>query len=71
MCLQAPVIDKNDGSVGRVRWAHRLRHNDRTVGRGQGVDNVSKGLEIKTKAEGVRRRARGIYDNDRGAGGGR
>ena len=72
MCLRAQGIgDDNDGGVGRVIRARRLSDNDGGVGRGGGIYDASEGPETTTEAAGARRQAQGIYDNDRGVGGGR
>ena len=51
MCLRAQVIDNEGGGVGRVREARGLSDNDGGVGRGQGIENASKGSETMTEAE--------------------
>ena len=71
MCLRDHGIDNDDGVVGRVRRSLRLSDNEGGVGRVQGIDDASEGLETTAEAAGDRRRSRGIYDNVRGVGGGR
>ena len=71
MCLQDQGIDKNNGGVGIVRQARGLRNDNRGVRRGRGIDNTSDGLETTTEAAGARKRAQGIYNNDKSVGGGR
>ena len=55
VCLRAQLIDNDNGGVGK----------------GRGIDDASKVLETTTEAAGARQRAQGIYDDDRGVGGGR
>ena len=50
MCLRAYGIDDDGGGVGRVRWARRLSDNNRGVGRGRGIDDVSERSETRTEA---------------------
>ena len=71
MSLKAQGIDNNDSVIGRVRRACVLSDDDGGVGRRQGIRNASEGLETTTETEGGRRRDQGIYDGDRGVGGGR
>ena len=54
MCLRYQGIDDNGSGVGGGRRARGLSDNDGNVGGGRGVDDVSKVLETRTKAEGVR-----------------
>ena len=51
VCLQAQVIDDNNGGVVRVRRARGLSDNGGGVGRGREIDNASKILETTTEAE--------------------
>ena len=69
--LRAQVIDNNDGGVGRVRRSCGLSDDDRGVRRGQGICDAPKVSETTKEAAVARRRARGIYDSDRGVDGGR
>ena len=62
MCLQDQGLDDNNGSVGRVRRAHKLRKNNRVAGRGRGIHNASEGSEITTGVVGARRGYRGPKD---------
>ena len=71
VCLQARGIDNDNGGVVRVRRASRLSNYNGGIGRGRGIRNASEGPETTTEAAGARRRSRGIYDDDRGVGGGR
>ena len=69
MCLQDQGNDDdNIGSVGRVRRSRELSDDNRGVGRGHRIDDVSEGSETTTEAEGGRLQAQGIYNNDRGVG---
>ena len=69
--LQEEGIDKKNGGVGRVRQAKVLRDHGGGVGTGKGIRDAFKGSETMTEAAGDRQRAQGIYDNNRGVGGGR
>ena len=53
-CLQAQGIDNKNGGLGRVRRARRLSNDNGGVDRGRVIENVSKGLETTTEAEGDR-----------------
>ena len=64
VCLRDQGID-NDGGVIIVRQARGLRINNRGVGRGQGINNKSKGLETTMEATGDKHQDQGIY-NDNG-----
>ena len=55
MRLWAQGIDNNDGGVRRVIQACELSDDDRGVGRGQGIYDVSVGSETTTEAAGARR----------------
>ena len=44
--LRAQGIDDDDGGVKRVRRARALSNDNLGVGRGQGIDDASEGLEI-------------------------
>ena len=46
--LRAQGIDDNKCIVDRVRRADGISKDDRGVGRGQGIDNVSKGFVTTT-----------------------
>ena len=70
MCLRDQGIDDNNGVFGRVRQARGISNDNGGVRRGQGIDDETEGLETTTEAAGVRDRDKGIYDDDRGAGGG-
>ena len=50
MCLWAQVIDDDDGGVGRVRRACRLRNYNGGVGKGQGIVDASEELETMMEA---------------------
>ena len=71
MCLQAEVIDNGDGGIGRVRRSKGGSDNNRGVDRGRGICDASEGLETTAEAAEDRQRARGIYNDDGGVGGGR
>ena len=69
--LRAQDIDNDNGGVGRVRRACGLSNNGGGVGRGQGIYEAIKRSQTATEAAGTRQQAQGIYDKDRGIGGGR
>ena len=72
MCLRSQGIDNNDdGDVGEERWCRGLSDDNGGIGRGQGIYNMSKGLETTTEVAGVRQRPKEIYDNDGGVDEGR
>ena len=71
MCLRDQGIDNGDGGVGRGRRARVLRNDDGGIGGGRGIDDASEGSETTMEAVGDRRRAGGIYDNNRGVDGGK
>ena len=71
VCLWDQGIDNNNGSFGIVRRARGISDDNRGVGRGQVIDDTSKGSETTAEEARARRQARVIYDNDRGIGGGR
>ena len=71
MCLRAEGIDDNNGGVGRVRRAKGLSDDDVGVGIVRGIRDVSEGSETTAEAAGDRRRAQGIYGNNRGVRGGK
>ena len=71
MCLRDQGIDDNNGGVGRVRWDRGLSDNDGGFVRGRVIRNASEVSETTREAAGSRQRARGIYNEDRGVGGGR
>ena len=50
MCLQAQVIDDNDGGISGRRRALGLNENDGGVGRGQGIDDTSEVSETTKEA---------------------
>ena len=52
MCLRAQGIDDDNGSVGRVRRDRGIRNYDGGAGRGKGIDDTSKGLEITAEIVG-------------------
>ena len=52
MCLWDQGIDNDGGGVARLRRARRLSDDNRGIGRGQGIRNVSKVLETPTESAG-------------------
>ena len=66
MCLQAEDIDKDNSDVGRVIRAKGLIENDGGVGIGQDIRDASEGSEKMTETVGLRQRAIGIYNDNRG-----
>ena len=71
MCLGDQVIDDKGSGIIRVRWSHGLSNDDGGVDRGQGVHNASEGSETTMEVAGDGLWTQGIYDDDRGVGGGR
>ena len=55
VCIQFQGIDNINGGVRGGKQARGLRDDNGDVGRGQGVDNMYKGLETTTEAAGSRR----------------
>ena len=70
MCLRSQGIDDDDGVVNRVIRSRGLSDDGGGIGRGQGIDDASKGLETTTEAAGARKQDQGIYNDNRGLGGG-
>ena len=66
MCLQAEDIDKDNSDVRRVIRAKGLIENDGGVGIGQDIRDASEGSEKMTETVGLRQRAIGIYNDNRG-----
>ena len=66
MFLRDQVIDDDDGVVDRVLWAHGLSDNDGGVGRGQGIDDASDGLETTTEFSIIQGRKRRLKHRDDG-----
>ena len=65
MCLQAQVIDDNDGGIGGVRREQGLSNNNGGVGGGLGIYDASEVSEMTTEADimrGQQRRLRRLYD---------
>ena len=56
--------------VGRVRQSKELSGNGKGVGRGWWIHDASEGLETTMEVTGTRHGPQGIYDNNRGVGGG-
>ena len=70
MCLRSQGIDDDYGVVNRVIRSRRLSDDGGVIGRGQGIEDASKGLETTTEAAGARKQDQGIYNDNRGLGGG-
>ena len=66
MCLQDKVIDDNNGVVGRVIRTRGLSDYNGGVDRGQGIDDVSEGLEITTEASRIQGQQRRMRRRDDG-----
>ena len=70
VCLWAQLIENDEGGIGVGRQARGLRDENGGGGGGRGIDDASEMPEMATEAVGDRRRARRIYNNDGGVGGG-
>ena len=71
VCLREEGIDDNNSGVGIVIQAKVISDHGRGVGTGRWIRDASEGSETMTEAAGARKRAQGIYNNNRGVGGGR
>ena len=69
LCLRAQGIDDNNSGVGRRRRYRGLSNDNGSVGGGRGIDDAYEGSETTMEAEGARRRALEIYDEDGCVGG--
>ena len=68
MCLQAQVIDDDDGGLSGGIRDQGLSDNNGGVGGGRGIYDASELLETTAEAAGARQRVQGIYNNDGGFG---
>ena len=69
MCLRAQGIDNNNVGAGGGRRARGISDKNLGVGGGRGIDDAYEGSETTMEAEGARRRALEIYDEDGCVGG--
>ena len=53
MCSRAQGIGGNNSVVDRVRQARGISNDDGGVGRGQGIDDATKGMKTTTEASSI------------------